>query len=107
MENFKNIAKLLREKRQSHPKKYTQSQVGNAIDCKGGQFISNIERGRCSLPPVAMKKVAELLDITQEEIFDAIIADYREDLKQMYSSENGNNQANTEVKVRPVLRLVS
>jgi transcriptional regulator with XRE-family HTH domain len=65
------IAALLREARLKHPEKYSQSQLANKLGYKNGQFISNIERGKCGIPFKNMLKLSEILDIPKKDIVNA------------------------------------
>ncbi len=75
MRCFKNIAKLIRIKRQNHPKGYSQSELSNLLGYKNGQFISNVERALCNIPLKMLPKVSVVLDITAEELREAILLD--------------------------------
>lgn len=76
MRSFKNIATLIRTKRVNHPKNYSQTDLSELLGYKNGQFISNVERGLCNVPLKMMKKISDVLDITQEEIKFAILKDH-------------------------------
>ena len=80
MRCFKNIAQLIRTKRMSHPKGYSQSELSNMLGYKNGQFISNVERALCNIPLKMLKKVADVLDIHPDELKDAILKDQEETL---------------------------
>jgi hypothetical protein len=38
---------------------------------KGGQFVSNIERGNCSIPPVKYALVAMVLNVSVKDLIKA------------------------------------
>lgn len=76
MRSFENIAKLIRTKRLSHPKGYSQSELSNLLGYKNGQFISNVERALCNIPLKMLRKVSEVLDIKPEELKTAILRDH-------------------------------
>ncbi|MBY0415911.1 MAG: helix-turn-helix domain-containing protein [Bdellovibrionales bacterium] len=78
MKTFKNIAKLIRKKRINHPKKYSQTELSLLLGYKNGQFISNVERGKCSIPLKSLRKVSKTLDIDIEELKEALLQDYSE-----------------------------
>lgn len=44
---------------------------------KNGQFVSNIERGKCTIPAKHLQAMAQALDIDAKLIVEAIIKDYR------------------------------
>lgn len=92
---FPHIAKLLRLKR--NQKGISQESLSLALGyCLGekarnGQFISNIERGKCNLP---MNKVIDLskalnLDIT--EVKEAMMKDFNYNMER--EIEENNSQA--------------
>lgn len=87
MRDFKNIATLIRTKRLNHANKYSQSEVSAVLGYKNGQFISNVERGLCSIPLETMRKVSDLLGITEEEMTGAILKDYQSTLSQYFNKE--------------------
>lgn len=74
--SFKNIARLIRTKRQTHPKKYSQSELSHILGYKNGQFISNVERGLCSMPLKMLGKICEILQIGPHEIKQALMMDF-------------------------------
>ncbi|MBF0300023.1 MAG: helix-turn-helix transcriptional regulator [Oligoflexia bacterium] len=75
MRCFQNIAKLIRNKRVTHPKNYSQSELSHLLGYKNGQFISNVERALCNIPLKMLRKVTEILDIPSEELKLAILKD--------------------------------
>lgn len=75
MRCFENIAKLVRTKRLSHAKGYSQSELSGLLGYKNGQFISNVERALCNIPLKMLTKVANILDISPEELKEAILKD--------------------------------
>lgn len=95
MRNFSSVAKLIKEKRTTHPKGYSQTQLSKALGYKNGQFISNLERGLCSIPLKGMSKFLETLNISEEELKSAILKDYKLTLEYYLNEEtspiNGNS----------------
>ena len=77
MRCFENIAKLIRTKRQAHPKNYSQSELSHLLGYKNGQFISNMERALCNIPFKIIGQVMEILDIPPHEIKEALLEDQR------------------------------
>ena len=75
MRCFDNIAKLIRDKRLSHPRRYSQSELSNLLGYKNGQFISNVERGLCSIPLKMLSRVSEVLNIQPSEIRTVMLRD--------------------------------
>lgn len=87
MRSFKNIAELIKEKRLIHPNKYSQSELSHALGYRNGQFISNVERGLCSIPLKGIYKVSEVLDIEPETVKLAILKDYEDTLNLFMSKK--------------------
>jgi transcriptional regulator with XRE-family HTH domain len=80
MRSFEHIAKLIRTKRMNHPKGYSQSDLSHLLGYKNGQFISNVERGLCSIPLKMLGRVSEILDIPKSELKDAVLNDHASSL---------------------------
>ena len=78
MRSFKNIAELIKEKRLRHPKRFSQKELSLLLGYKNGQFISNVERGLCSVPLKSFKSVTTILEISKEELKTAILKDYEQ-----------------------------
>ena len=78
MRNFSYVAKLIKEKRLSHPQRYSQSQLSKTLGYKNGQFISNVERALCNIPLKMLTRVSEILDISHSELKEAILKDHEE-----------------------------
>lgn len=76
MRSFEHIAKLIRTKRVSHPKHYSQSELSHLLGYKNGQFISNVERALCNIPFKMLRKVSEVLDVPYEELKIALLKDH-------------------------------
>lgn len=77
MRCFENMAKLIRTKRQAHPKNYSQSELSHLLGYKNGQFISNMERALCNIPFKIIGRVMKILDIPPDEIRHALLEDQR------------------------------
>ncbi len=76
MRCFDNIAKLIKRKRLSHHKGYSQSELSHLLGYKNGQFISNVERGLCNIPLKMLTKISHILDISAEELKKEILKDH-------------------------------
>ncbi len=76
MRSFDHIAKLIKEKRMSHPKRYSQSDLSSLLGYKNGQFISNVERGLCSIPLKMLSKVSTILEIQENDLKSALVRDF-------------------------------
>ncbi|MFT6070335.1 MAG: transcriptional regulator with XRE-family HTH domain [Bacteriovoracaceae bacterium] len=83
---FENIAKLIRDRRTSHPKGYSQSELSHLLGYKNGQFISNVERALCNVPLKMLRRVSEVLDIQPSELKAAILKDQESTLNNFLES---------------------
>lgn len=71
---FKNIGRLVKTTRDS--KGISQTFLSKELGYKNGQFVSNIERGICSIPFEKIPTLATLLGIDPMQIKEAIMKDY-------------------------------
>lgn len=85
MRCFENIAKLIRTKRVSHPKGYSQSDLSHLLGYKNGQFISNVERALCNIPLKMLGRVADVLNIDPADLKAAILKDQETTLDNYFS----------------------
>jgi hypothetical protein len=76
MEKGRYVGKLIKSHREAHFKNYSQADLSFLLGYKNGQFISNIERAKCSLPVKEMVLVSELLNIDLEVFKNAYIKDF-------------------------------
>lgn len=79
MKHFKNIAKIIKETRTSSG--LSQEGLSHLLGYKNGQFVSNVERGLCSIPANKIPLMAEKLQIDPEVLIDAIVADKYAELR--------------------------
>ena len=77
---FKNIAYQLSTNR--YKTDFSQADFAVKLGYRNGQFISNIERGLCNLPPHLIVKASEILQINPERMIDAMVKDYADSLNQ-------------------------
>lgn len=80
MRSFLHIAKLIKLKRMSQDNGYSQLELSKLLGYKNGQFISNVERGLCSVPLKMLSKISQVLNISREELKKAILKDQEETL---------------------------
>ncbi len=102
MRSFKNIAELIKVNRINHPKKYSQSELSHALGYRNGQFISNVERGLCSIPLKGIHKVSEVLNVPAEEVKNAILKDFEDTLDLFMTTKQVDR---TKKNQAPVLSL--
>ncbi|MBC96524.1 MAG: hypothetical protein CME63_02165 [Halobacteriovoraceae bacterium] len=95
MRNFSYVAKLIKDKRLSHPERYSQTKLSKTLGYKNGQFISNLERGLCSIPLKGMTNFLKVLNISEDELKTAILKDYELTLD-YYLNESTKNSSNSE-----------
>lgn len=74
--SFEGIATLVKKYRLKHPKKLSQVELSNLLGYKNGQFVSNVERGICSIPLKALRDLQRILMIPQEELVNAMVSDF-------------------------------
>ncbi len=100
MRSFENISKLIRERRMGHPQGLSQSELSQILGYKNGQFISNVERGLCSVPLKMLRRVSEVLSITEEELKDALLKDYQNTIEDYFKIENAKVRSPATVRRR-------
>lgn len=71
---FKNIGRLVKATRES--KGISQTFLSRELGYKNGQFVSNIERGICSIPFEKILTLSTLLGIDPTLIKEAVMKDY-------------------------------
>src|SRR5210317_2601560 len=97
MRCFENIAKLVRTRRINHPKGYSQSELSHLLGYKNGQFISNVERALCNIPLKMLGKVSEILDISSDDIKQAILRDHDKTLDNYLAESRMETENNVTV----------
>lgn len=85
MKRFHNVAKLMRLKRMELG--LSQSQTAKLIGFVRGQFVSNVERALCSVPPKKIESTARVLQVDPSEIINAILEDERIFMHQILSRD--------------------
>jgi transcriptional regulator with XRE-family HTH domain len=95
MRSFDHIAKLIKEKRMSHTKSYSQSELSQQLGYKNGQFISNVERGLCNVPLKMLSRISGILNISQQELKDAILADHNATIDNYFAVGDGKVGSST------------
>ncbi len=87
MRYFGNIAKLIKNARLTHSKRYSQTELSTQLGYKNGQFISNIERGLCSVPVKSLLLLSKTLSIEPEKLKEALLADMEKTLENYLAQE--------------------
>jgi transcriptional regulator with XRE-family HTH domain len=83
---FNNIARLVKESRVNRTP-YSQQDLSILIGYKNGQFISNIERGLCSLPLNKLADLAIHLRIDLDPIMDALLKDHAATIEEAFNKK--------------------
>jgi len=89
MRTFNNVAALIKKTRLEHPKKYSQSQLSYLLGYKNGQFVSNVERGLCSIPLKMLSITCRVLEIDPSILKEALLRDQSETLNRYLSMDTG------------------
>lgn len=74
----KHIAKIVKEKRLVT--KLTEVELSKRLNCEEG-FITRVESGECSIFPKLLRPLCKELDVSPEEIVEAIIQDQKENIE--------------------------
>jgi len=74
--DFHKIGKFLKEKRLSAG--LTQLEVAEALNYSTAQFISNMERGLCSLPLEKLSKLVKLYHISPKALVRVLMNQQKE-----------------------------
>lgn len=72
---YDHVGAVLKEARIS--KGLTQLELAKQLGFTTSQYISNIERGMCSLSAYQARRIARLLDYPFERFVEAAAADYK------------------------------
>jgi len=72
------LAKLIRDRRVELGLSQYEVTAALGYNPKTSQFVSNIELGKCSLPPAKINALSLCLDLPRIKIFQAMVKDYEE-----------------------------
>lgn len=89
--SFEGIAELVKTYRLKHPKKLSQVELSNLLGYKNGQFVSNVERGICSIPLKALRGLQDILSIPQDELVRAMVKDFEETVLNHLNENDGQS----------------
>jgi transcriptional regulator with XRE-family HTH domain len=84
---FANIASLVKSYRT--PKGISQTQLSKELGYKNGQFISNVERGLCSIPFEKIPTLSKILDVPADKVKEAILSDYSTNIDRFIETVRG------------------
>lgn len=97
------IGRLIKESREISNPTVSQSKLSSELGYRNGQFISNVERGICSIPLDKIGKVAEVLSVDVDVIKDALVEDYKSKIDDAvstpYIGDMRNEQATDSISV--------
>lgn len=96
---FDNIAKLIKLKRRALSPKVSQQGLSYRLGYKNGQFISNIERGLCSVPLRSLNSICKVLKVSKEELRETLLRDYAETIDNYFAEvelEEGHSRSSIE-----------
>lgn len=85
MRSFNNVAALIKSYREKTNPRLSQSEISKLLGYKNGQFISNVERGLCSIPAKSVAKLSDVIKAPREDIIEAMVKDYRESITNISS----------------------
>ena len=89
-EAFSHIAQVLKEGRLRAV--LSQSDLAKIMGFKNGQFVSNIERGKCSLPAKNIVKLCQHLSLDYNHVVAAMTADYKFRVTQRVLKDLGSKE---------------
>lgn len=87
---FEFMAKLLKSKRME--KGLSQKDMALKMGSDNAQYVSNLERGVNRIPLDRLVRLQRILKISQKEILDALVFDYREDIKKQLKNERARTR---------------
>lgn len=79
LRSFKNIAKVVKDARTLS--NLSQSELSRSLGFKNGQFISNVEREKCSVPLKSLNRIAKVTRIDVDIFAKAVSEDFRTTVK--------------------------
>lgn len=84
VQKFKNMARFI--KRYRVLAQLSQVEFAKHLGIGEVQYISNIERGMCGLPPKQINNVANALGVVPSLIIDIMLADHEDFLRSIVAS---------------------
>lgn len=77
---FRNIGTLVKTRRKEYTTLSQTDLAGKLGYGKTGQFVSNIERGLCSVPLEKIGTLADALEVEPSQVKSAMVRDFAETL---------------------------
>jgi len=88
------VSKLIKQRRKDLNLSQTELSGMIGFSTKQGQFVSNIERGRCQFPIKFINKLANALEVSNETIIELMANDYKNAIiKEVLNAPELSNQA--------------
>lgn len=88
------LAKFLKEKRKQAG--FSQGEIAKKLGYTSPQFVSNWERGLCRPPVATLRKIAQIYNISLNEMFEVIlestIGEVTMDLTQKFYNKTGKTK---------------
>lgn len=76
---FSNIGEFVKKHRIKQG--YSQEALSKALGYANGQFISNVERGLCSIPLKHVVPLRQVLGVEAHQITKALLKDYEQTIQ--------------------------
>ena len=98
MHKFKTVSTLIREARTNQD--ISQQTLSEKLGYKSGQFLSNVERGLCSIPSKKVPLLSSILKIDQGLIISAMTEDYKRNVTievEAYNTQQIQTEESTNV----------
>lgn len=96
MKNYPNIARVLKDARLKTG--FTQGDLSKVLGFKNAQFVSNVERAICSLPPYKAYLTSEFLNSDPKELRQAAIDDF------IYKYDNAVKKGRVKAEEKRLIR---
>lgn len=71
------MAQFIKSKRKELSLSQTELSTKIGFSKNHGQFVSNVERGRCQFPVNAIKTLSKVLEVSEETIIEIMCRDYK------------------------------
>ena len=92
------VSKLIKQRRKDLNLSQTELSGMIGFSTKQGQFVSNIERGRCQFPIKFINKLANALEVSNETVIELMAQDYKNAIiKEVINAPELSNQATNQL----------
>lgn len=85
------VSRLIKSRRQEL--KISQRELSEKLgfSSRDGQFLSNVERGICQFPIKYIKKLSNVLSVSEETVVEMIISDYKKSISEVLNDSKTIN----------------